>query len=124
MGGEKVKQFLLVDDDELEFMFMKFLLKDRYQDGFNLSYAKTVAEAQQTLSETRVDAILLDDKLGDGLTSADTIPMLQKRAFNVPIIVVSKDTSGSHLRDRARMRTNRVVDKFELKAELANGLLD
>lgn len=119
-----MKQFLLVDDDELEFMFMKFLLKDRYQDGFTLSYAKTVAEAQQTLSETRVDAILLDDKLGDGLTSADTIPMLQKRAFNVPIIVVSKDTSGSHLRDRARMRTNRVVDKFELKAELANGLLD
>ena len=119
-----MKRFLLVDDDEMEFTFVNFLLKDRYKDQFTLDYARSVEDAESLLAEKGVDMILLDDKLGRGMTSADTIPMLQRRAFNVPIIVISKDTSGTHLRDRARMGTNKIVDKFEFRKELENGLLD
>ncbi|RKQ69398.1 response regulator receiver domain-containing protein [Litorimonas taeanensis] len=119
-----MKRLLLVDDDKLEFMFVNFLLKDRYNDGFELGYASSISDAQDYLSKQGVDYILLDDKLGNGITSAESIPQLQKRAFNVPIVVISKDINGPHLRDRRRMGTNKVVDKFKLKNALADGLLD
>ncbi|WP_298916709.1 response regulator [uncultured Algimonas sp.] len=119
-----MRRFLLIDDDEHEFMFINFLLKDRYEDAFTLEYVSTIEDAESCLSRNGVDKILLDDKLGGGMTSADTIPKLQKCAFNVPIIVISKDTSGAHLQDRAKMGTNQIVDKFGFRSELENGLLD
>lgn len=119
-----MRRFLLVDDDRHEFMFVNFLLKDRYKDGFTLGYAQTITDAQAYLSTNGVDIILLDDRLARGLTSAESIPQLQKAAFNVPIIVISKDINASHLKDRRRLGINKVVDKFKLRDELANGLLD
>jgi len=101
-----MKRILLIDDEQQEFMLVNFLLKDIYKEKFSLNYAATITEAQ------------------DGLTSADTIPLLQQKAFNVPIIIISNDISGRHLRDRVRLGTNKVVDKFDLKKELANGLLE
>ena len=119
-----MKRYLLIDDDQHEFMYVKFLFKDRYKDGFTLGYARNLEEAESYLSKTGVDMILLDDKLGNGLTSAETIPMLQKKAFNVPIIIISKDVNGRHLKDRARLGMNKVVDKFQLRDELAKGVFD
>lgn len=119
-----MKRFLLIDDDKIEFMYVKFLFKDRFKNGFTLGYAKSLNEAQDYLSHKGVDTILLDDKLGGGLTSADTIPILQRKAFNVPIIVISKDINGRHLKDRMRLGVNKVIDKFELKTQLARGVFD
>lgn len=119
-----MKRILLVDDDKQEFMLVNFLLKDRYQESFRLDYAATIEEAHTCLSERRVDVILLDDKLASGMTSAQTIPLLQKKAFNVPIIIISKDINSRQLKDRVRLGMNKVVDKFDLKKELADGLLD
>ncbi|GHB03268.1 hypothetical protein GCM10009069_27450 [Algimonas arctica] len=119
-----MRRFLLVDDDEHEFMFVKFLLKDRYKNDFTLTYAQNIEEAQTHLAKEGVDVILLDDRLSRGLTSADSIPQLQKAAFNVPIIVISKDIDAKHLKDRRRLGITKVVDKFKLRDELANGLLD
>jgi len=119
-----MRRFLLIDDDEPEFIFVNFLLKDRFGDDYRLDYAKNIDEATAFLSKSGVDMILLDDRLSGGITSADSIPMLQKNAFHIPIIVVTKDTGGRHLKDRVRMGTNTVVDKFKFKQELANGLLD
>ena len=119
-----MRLFLLIDDDEPEFIFVNFLLKDRYGEDYSLGYAKSVEEAQTHLSEHGVDMILLDDRLSGGMTSAESIPLLQKRAFHIPIIVVSKDINARHLRDRMRVGTNKVVDKFAFKQALADGLLD
>jgi len=119
-----MRRILLVDDDKHEFMYVNFLLKDRYKDGFSLDYAANIQDARALLSKKGVDVILLDDKLSGGQTSSDTIPLLQQKAFNVPIIIISKDISARHLKDRVKLRMNKVVDKFELKKELAKGLLD
>lgn len=119
-----MRRILLVDDDKHEFMYVNFLLKDRYKDGFSLDYAENIQSAHDLLSTKGVDVILLDDKLSSGMTSTDTIPLIQRKAFNVPIIIISKDISAKHLKDRVRLGMNKVVDKFQLKKELANGLLD
>lgn len=119
-----MKKFLLVDDDKSELMFVNFLLKDRYGDGYSLSFAQNISDAREHLSREGVDVILLDDRLSHGLTSVDTIPQLQKAAFNVPIIVISSDIDSKHLKDRRRLGITKVVDKFKLRVELANGLLD
>ncbi|MGJ8559594.1 MAG: response regulator [Litorimonas sp.] len=119
-----MRRFLLVDDDQHEFMFVNFLLKDRYQDDFTLGYAENIPDAKSYLGSEGVDIILLDDRLSRGLTSAESIPQLQKAAFNVPIIVISKDIDAKHLKDRRRLGITKVVDKFKLRDELACGLLD
>ena len=119
-----MRRILLVDDDKHEFMYVNFLLKDRYKDGFQLDYAQDIQSAHDVLSAKGVDVILLDDKLSSGMTSTDSIPLIQKKAFNVPIVIISKDISARHLKDRVRLGTNKVIDKFKLKKELASGLLD
>ena len=119
-----MKRFLLIDDDKHEHMLINYLLKDRYQDSYQLTYVRNVEEAQAHLSTKGVDTILLDDKLENGMTSADSIPLIQTTAFNVPIIIISKDVNGKHLKDRIRFGIHKVVDKFKFKNELARGLLD
>jgi len=119
-----MKRFLLVDDDEHEYIFVNFLLKDRYKNNYKLGYVSNIRDAQSYLACEGVDTILLDDKLGNGLTSVDSIPLLKKKAFNVPIVIISKDVDGKHLQDRIRFGVNKVIDKFKLKNELARGILD
>ena len=119
-----MKKFLLIDDDESELVYVKFLLKDRYNDDFTLAYAKTLDEAQSYLASEDVDKILLDDNLGNGLTSAATIPLLQKNSGNVPIIIISKDIDGDHLKNQIHQKVNKVIDKFDLRAQLALGVFD
>lgn len=119
-----MKRLLLIDDDESEHMFVNFLLKDQYSHDYDLGYASNIEEAGRFLASSAVDMILLDDKLADGTTSSESIPQLQRKAFNVPIVIISKDTGSQHLKDRARLGLNKVVDKFKLRQALSNGLLD
>jgi len=119
-----MKRLLLIDDDKSEHMFVNFLLKDIYQQNFNLGYAANIEDAGRFLESKGVDFILLDDKLADGTLSSESIPQLQRKAFNVPIIIISKDTDSRHLKDRARLGLNKVVDKFKLRQALSSGLLD
>lgn len=119
-----MKYILLIDDEEHEHVFVSFLLKDRYGSAFTLGHAKSMHQAQDYLSKNRVDVILLDDRLGNGQTSADSIPILRRSAFNVPVIVFSKDTGGAHLSERALRGPGRIVDKFDFRTALKNGLLD
>jgi len=119
-----MKRILLIDDDKHEHMFVNFLLQDFYKQAFKLSYASDIGDAKAVLGRERVDMILLDDKLADGTTSADSIPKLQKTAFNVPVIIISKNTEGRHLKDRLRNGSNRVINKFDLRKALASGLLE
>jgi DNA-binding NarL/FixJ family response regulator len=119
-----MRRFLLIDDDDHEFMYVNFLFKDRFKNEFSLVHAANLTGALDYLSKKTVEMILLDDKLGDGLTSAESIPILQRKAFNVPMVVISKDITSKHLKDRVRLRTNIVVDKFDLKKALAAGVFD
>ena len=119
-----MKCILLIDDEEHEHVFVSFLLKDRYGSAFTLGHAKSMDQAQKYLSENKVDVILLDDRLGNGQTSVDTIPILRRSAFNVPVIVLSKETGGTHLTERALRGPDRIVDKFDFRTALKNGLLD
>lgn len=119
-----MKQILLIDDDPLEYMYVSYLVKDRYGEGCKLGHVQDMTNAKEYLSNNRVDLILLDDRLEGGLTSVDTIPQLQRMAFNVPVIVISKNASSRHLETIAKLNGNAVIDKFELRKALSDGVLD
>lgn len=119
-----MKRILLIDDDKNEYLYFNFLLKDHYKDNYELSYAATIEDALVILSEQKINVILLDDRLSEGTTSNDTIPLLNRKAFNVPVVIVSKNTSSRHLETRMLMGTHKVADKFNLKSQIAAGLLD
>jgi CheY-like chemotaxis protein len=119
-----MKRILLIDDEPAEFMYVNFLLKDRYADGYTLGHAKDMAESKDYLSRNGVDLILLDDRLSGGLTAIDTIPQLQRMAFNVPVTVITKNANSRHLDSLSKLRDISVLDKFELRDALAKGALD
>lgn len=119
-----MKRILLIDDEEAEGVLVNYLLKDRYKDDFTFHHVGNLDDARAHLLAQRVDVILLDDRLGGGQTALQTLPQLQLYAFNVPVIVISKNADSSHLREISRLKAHKVVDKFDLRKELETGLLE
>lgn len=120
-----MKQLLLIDDQKEEVLFLNFLLKDHYgENNYKLNYAQDLKTAADILHSQKIDIILLDDKLSGGMSSADSIPILNQHAFNVPIVIITKNVESAHLKERRRLGTHKIADKFDLKSEIANGLLD
>lgn len=119
-----MKRILLIDDEETEHILVKFLLEEKYGNDFDLKYASSVYEAKRYLVHEQIDVVLLDDKLEDGMTSRETLPMVQGKVPSVPIIIISKDTESPHLKEINALGQTKVVGKFRLRQELKNNLLE
>lgn len=119
-----MRRFLFVDDDKNEYLYASYVFNRVYGGEYSLDYAQSLNEAEAFLTENPVDAIILDDRLGDGLTSKDTIPVLEKKASKAPIFIVSTDVQARHLRDRIKSGLNKVIDKFDFKDYLASGAFE
>jgi DNA-binding NtrC family response regulator len=76
---------LIVDDDDgTRFGFSRFLSKV----GYEVREASTLAEAQETVSSQRFDALLLDLCLPDG-NGIDWIPALRENFPHLSIIIIT-----------------------------------
>ena len=86
---------LVVDDDPALRMLMRVNLE---LDGFVVSEAGTLDEAQKALTEARPNVVLLDVHLGRD----DTGPLLDAlRADGVPVAVVTGSADVNDYRDLA-----------------------
>ncbi len=115
---------LLIDDDEFELRIVNQLLKNKYAHNFELSYAQNISEAANLLWDKVYDVILLDDKIESNMTAIETVPLIRAHANNVPLIIISKSLESDHLQDKSILNVFDIVDKFDLKARLEEGLLD
>jgi DNA-binding NtrC family response regulator len=114
---------LLIDDDETEYHLINRMMQDCYADAFLLRYAKSVEGAKTLLKSQAFDLVLLDDKLGHGITAKETVPTLRQVADNVPLIIISSAIDAAYLKDKTILDVYDVVDKFHLRDKIASGLL-
>ncbi|GAG57399.1 unnamed protein product [marine sediment metagenome] len=81
---ESIKhKILLIEDDKVEQMAFKWLLRDR-ELPYDCTMAGSVSEAQSILSSERFDVVIADYSLGDG-TAFDILNLVK----NTPIMPVT-----------------------------------
>ena len=115
---------LLIDDDESEFRLIQRMLKDCYDHPFILHHAHTLVEAIEFLKSYKIDLILLDDKLGNGLTAKKTVPILRAVSDVMPLVVISSIINAEHLTDKSHLDVYDIIDKYSLRERIRGGLLN
>lgn len=115
---------LLIDDDPTEFRLIERMLKDCYTQPFNLRFADTLEKAITVLKTQETDIVLLDDKLNHGLTAKESVPVLKKIKASVPLILISSKIDAAYLQDKTILDVYDVVDKFNLRKRINEGLLN
>jgi len=113
---------LLIDDDSMEFHLVQHMLKECLDEKFVLRYANTIPKAKAVLKMESVDVVLLDDKLNNGLTAEQTVPVLREATENVPLVVISSVIDAAYLKDKTILNVFDVVDKFPLQKKIQDGL--
>lgn len=114
---------LLIDDDETEYHLINRMMEDCYDKGFLLRYANSLERAKALLKDESFDVILLDDKLGQGVTAQETVPELKAITDNVPLIVISSIIDAHYLKNKTILDAYDIVDKFHLQDKIAHGLI-
>ena len=88
MSAESRLRVLYVEDNETDFLLIRYLLEKVFPDGLDLTRAVCLDEAGQRLKLEDFDLILLDLDLPDskGIT---TVEIIQTVAPSTPILVLS-----------------------------------
>lgn len=113
---------LLIDDDPTEFHLIQGILKECLDEKFVLRYANTIPKAKGILNMESIDVVLLDDKLNNGLTAKQTVPVLREATEDVPLVVISSVIDAAYLKDKTILNVFDIVDKFHLQKKIQDGL--
>ena len=117
-------RILLIDDEIMERRLLQGMLREYYEANFVLEYAPTIEEGISLLQHNVFDVVLLDDKLSDGTTSKINVPALKKFSGKLPLIIISKSIDSAYLKDKSILNVYDVIDKFNLRDRINNGLLN
>ncbi len=90
MTGERVR-ILIVDDDETFMGDLARLMNDRYETIL----ARNAQEALSAHKRLGFDAVLLDIDLGRGVDGFEVLDALRASDPNIPVIMVTRDTSAA-----------------------------
>lgn len=114
---------LLIDDDRVEYKLIQRMLKDCYRGPFLLRYADTLEKGIVILKSQKIDAILLDDKLSSEVNAKQSVPQLREVTGDIPFILISSSIAAEHLRDKAILDVYDIIDKYNLRQRISEGLL-
>jgi len=114
---------LLVDDDPLEFQLTDRMLKDVYKGDYVLRYANTLSKAKSILKTQKPDMILIDFDFGRDLIAIGFVGALKAIDSKVPMILISNEICTGYLADKAILDVYDIVDKYDLRQRISNGLV-
>lgn len=117
-------KILLIDDEDIEERIISQLLKQSYGLPFALEYAQTLEDGLTLLRDRTYDLILLDDRLAPGITAMQSVPLVRQAAGVVPLILISNSLDSAHLRSRNILEVYDIIDKYDLKTRIKEGLLN
>lgn len=115
---------LLIDDDEVEHRLIRHMLRDCFDGPYVLRYAPTLEKGLTILSSQKFDIILLDDKLGPGHTALKSVPAIREITEQVPMVLISSAIDAEHLKNKTILDVYDIVDKFQLRQRIREGLFD
>ena len=114
---------LLVDDDPLEFQLVNRMLRDVYENDYVLRYADTLPKAKSILKTQKPDMILIDFNFGRDLIAIGFVGALKAIDSKVPMILISNEICTGYLADKAILDVYDIVDKYDLRQRISNGLV-
>jgi len=83
----------------------------------------TIKGGISVLKTQKIDLILLDDKMQDGLTAQQSVPQLREIADDISMILISSSINADYLKDKTILDVYDIVDKFHLRSRIREGLL-
>ncbi|MFH7245753.1 MAG: response regulator [Spirulina sp.] len=111
-------QVLLIEDDLAEARFLQEVLKGAPRSQFQLSHAKRLGEALQSLQEQHFDVALLDLTLPDS-SGLDSLDLLLQESPSLPVVVLT-NTNDNEL---AVSAVRRGAQDYLLKRSLQQEVL-
>jgi DNA-binding NtrC family response regulator len=119
VSAPRTRHALALDDDPHSLRFLSEFLKE---EGFEVSLARTVAEAQKILETREVDTLLLDLMLPDG-SGLDVLTKLATRS-RAQVIMLTAHSSVETIADALRLGAcdyiTKPIEIGRLKTVLAN----
>ncbi len=115
---------LLIDDDNVEYKLIQRMMKDCYKGPFLLRYADTLNKGITILKSQDIDVILLDDKLTGDTNAKQSVPKLRQVTGEIPFILISSSIDAEHLRDKTILDVYDIIDKYNLRKRISDGLLN
>lgn len=86
-------RILHIEDDFADAMLLQQALCDAGAFDLELEVARTLSDAKRKLSNRVYDLVLLDLRLPDSITPADTLKRVDKSAKGMPILVLTGSAS-------------------------------
>jgi len=114
---------LLIDDDDFQHVILNHMLKSCFDDGYTLESASNLEDALTVLEVKQFDAIFLDNRLVPFRDFRETYPKIRAVANGTATYVISSHIEEPCFQEAKRFGISKVIDKFELKAEISGGLL-
>ena len=89
MIDKKTIRILIVDDDREDALILQRHLKNFDEYAIETDYAEDLDAAMRCLESGDFDLILLDNRLGSGVTATESLIDFQSRGVDVPVVVVT-----------------------------------
>lgn len=118
-----MKSVLLIDDDPVQHKILSFFLKSSFGEDAEFTSAFDLEEAVAHLEKQSFEMIMLDNRLAPYKDYTDTIDRIRAVSQDSLIYLISAARDHEKFGDYQTRGILGVIDKFELRESITNGLL-
>jgi len=109
--NRKIPTILIVEDEEVNYLFMEALLDDETEEEYNILYAKSGEESVRLCKECKdIDLVLMDIKM-PGMDGLEATRKIKSFSPDLPVIAQTAYTSPSDLKDAQKSGCDDVLSK-------------
>lgn len=112
---------LHIDDDPNAQKLVDCFLRQRFGAEYSYTCADTLETGLESLENGEFDAVLIDNRLGPYRSAMETVPAIFPRAGKAQLYVVSASTCDPVFREMDSLPIAAIIDKFDLKDQIASG---
>lgn len=114
---------LLIDDDPNQHKILSFFLKKKYGPGADFVSAQNLEEGLDHLARQCFDVILLDNRLPPYADFTQTVGGIVEASPDSDIYVISAGREKISVEQCKSHGIVEIIDKFELRNAISEGLL-
>lgn len=114
---------LHIDDDPNAQKLVDCFLRMRFGTNYSFTCADSLAAALERLDESAYDSVLIDNRLAPYQNAGETVPAIAERSGDATLYVVSASTAEPDFAGMSHLPIAAIIDKFDLKQRIAEGLL-
>ena len=119
-----MQRVLLIDDDPTQHELFSFFMDEAFGPDSTFTSALDLEEALMHLGGAPFDVIFLDNRLRPYFSYIETIDRIRALSHDCPIYLISAAREHEKLGNFRRYGIVDAIDKFDLRQEISDGLLN